>query len=149
MAKRYMAYSARMLGLDKQIQKLDSFDKLFNELFQPAVDKAVRISAAHAVELSPKGKTNRLSTSIKIRKMRPTQYEVKGRIVVTDSPDKANAMERGRSYTRNGSKYKWVGKWYLAYGVRDNRDYITKLYAISAKYLMSLLSVNNAQDGST
>jgi len=142
--KHYLDISARGLGVEKQIRKLEQFDELFNKVFQPAVDKATRLSAEHSKELAPKGKTKLLSNSIKTRKVSPTPYEVQGKVVVTDVFGKANALERGRPYTKNGTKYHWKGKWYLAYGPRDNKDYILKLYQISSLYLTDLLSVKSS-----
>jgi hypothetical protein len=141
MADHYKVVSGRMLGFDKQIQKLEKFDQLFNQAFTPAVKKAITVSTARAIEISPNGITGKLDASIKGRMLPASKAAVSGKIVVGDVFGKALAIEKGRNYIKDGETKPWKGKYYLHFGVKDNKDDILDFYAVASSYLTSQLAV--------
>jgi hypothetical protein len=142
---KYINRTLTTKGFDEQIRKLEGFDTLFNEIMPPAMQKAVDLARAHAVENAPRGETGGLAASIQGRMLTPTKNSIRGAINAgAGQPElKAFSQEVGRFYgTRaSGSTYYWKGRFYLYYGASERKEEINKIFGIANQYLISRLVV--------
>ena len=139
-------------GFDEQVRKLEGFDALFNEIMPPAMDKVVRISAAHAKEdLAGKitgQSSGKLGASIQGRMLSPTKNAIRGSIFTGDDKLKTFALEVGRNYGNAGAGTVWrwqsetgKGYFFLWFGVKDKEKEIAQIFGVSQNYLVGRLVV--------
>lgn len=113
-------------SVDRQLKKLEDFDKYYVEFMGQAMQDATEIARARAAENAPK-LTGQLSANIfkKYLGVNKNNMQIRGAVGVNKSEGvKSLVMEVGRNY---GAR-RWKGKFYLYYGAKDKQDEIRALY---------------------
>jgi len=115
-------------SVDRQLKKLENFDKFYSEIMGRAVENAIGIASARASENAPR-LTGELSGSIykKYLGLNRNNMQIRGAIGAKGQGVKGKVMELGR-VPYPGWNRRWRGFFYLYYGVKDKRDEIAGLY---------------------
>lgn len=133
-------------ALDKQIQKLEQFDALFEKEMGAAMEEAVGVAASHAKEdlrKKIKGESSgELEQSIYGARLGKSKDLIRG-MIGTKIALKAFSQEVGRWYSRQGKRYYWKGKFYLYFGVVDRSKQIQGLYQQANDQIVNKLVVKS------
>ena len=113
-------------SVDRQLKKLEDFDKFYSEIMGQAVQDATAIAGARAAVNAPK-LSGQLAANIftKYLGVNKSNMQIRGAYGVNQSQGvKGLVQEVGRNY---GAR-RWKGFFYLYYGARDKQDEIRALY---------------------
>ena len=124
-------------SVDRQLKKLEDFDKYYSEIMGQAVQDAIGIASARASQNAPK-LTGELAGNIfkKYLGVNKSNMQIRGAIGTNKSQGvKGLVMEVGRNY---GAR-RWKGFFYLYYGVMDKRDEIAGVYAKANEQIVQKL----------
>jgi hypothetical protein len=126
-------------SVDRQLKKLEDFDKFYSEIMGQAVQDATEVAGAQAAQNAPR-RTGELAGNIfkKYLGVNKNNMQIRGAIGVNKSQGlKGIVQEVGRNY---GSR-RWKGFFYLYYGVTDKQNEIRALYdQANEKIVQSLVT---------
>lgn len=140
---KLIAGSLSYRGLDEQIRKLDGFEQAFTREMGAAMERAVEIARAHAVENAPR-LSGALAGSIYGKRLNDlASGTIRGAIGSNGQGLKAFAQEVGRYYGRAaaGTTRYWKGKFYLYYGAQERREEIMSEYQAANERIVGELAV--------
>lgn len=132
-------------GLDEQMRKLEQFDQAFAAEMGAAMEDAVEIASAHAqADLRKKIKgaesTGELESSIYGKVLTKKGDQVRGAIG-TKMGIKAFVQEAGRMYNGKNGRYRWIGKFYLYYGIKEKSAEILAKYQAANQRIVERMVV--------
>lgn len=124
-------------SIDRQLKKLEDFDKYYSQFMGQAMQNAIAIAQGRARENAPK-LTGELASNIfkKYLGVNKSNMQVRGAIGVNKSQSiKGLVMEVGRNY---GAR-RWKGFFYLYYGAVDMQSEIREQYDDANKKIVDAL----------